>query len=89
MDARTIVAVVSIFVVVILALAGWIFKHIQNGDKHQRPIDTDKIVFKDVCDERSQRLEDCIEGAINLGKIQYEHLCKKVDEIKELIKNAH
>ena len=71
-----------------IALFGWIARHISNTKKHPCK---DDIVFQDVCDERSKRLEDCIENEVEVSKERYETLTKKVDdgfkEVKALIRN--
>lgn len=72
----------------LVALFGWLAKHISNTKKHPCK---DDIVFQDVCDERSRRLQDCIENEVTVSKERYETLAKKVDdgfrEVKELIRN--
>jgi len=72
----------------LVALFGWLAKHISNTKKHPCK---DDIVFGDVCDERSRRLQDCIENEVKVSKERYETLAKKVDDgfrdVKELIRN--
>jgi hypothetical protein len=50
-----------------------------------------KMVFKDVCEEKAGRLNDCIENEVRSSKERYENLVKKVDmgfkELKQELKN--
>lgn len=86
MDDRWVVGIIS---GAFMALAGWVAKHITNSKKH--PCKGD-IVFRDVCDERSKRLEDCIEGAIERSEARYQELKADMQagfsEIKDLIKSG-
>jgi hypothetical protein len=81
--------IIGIIVAVIMAIAGWVAKHITNSKKHPCK---DDIVFQDVCDERSKRLDDCIETSIEHQKEQYQLLREDVnsrfDRIEDLIKNG-
>lgn len=86
MDDRWVIGIIS---GVFMTLAGWVAKHITNSKKHPCK---DDIVFRDVCDERSKRLEDCIEGTIERSEAKYQELKSDMQagfsEIKDLIKNG-
>lgn len=82
MDNKILVGLVGL----IAGVYGWLLKHLSNSKKHPC---ADKLVYQDLCGERSKRLEDCIEAEVRASKERYETLAKKVDdgfkEIKGLI----
>jgi hypothetical protein len=75
----------ALFVGVLIFLV----RHAANSKKHPCK---DDIVFRDVCDEKAKRLEDCIEGAIKRSNEQHKELKEDMrrgfTEVKELIKNG-
>jgi hypothetical protein len=72
----------------IIALYRWVSGHMSNARTHPSKQD---IVYKDVCDERSKRLEDCIESEVATSRERYELLTKKIDDgfsdLKQQIRN--
>jgi len=89
MDTRSLIYVISGVFGAIIGVYVWVAKHIAARKKHPC---SDDLVFKDVCEERSGRLQDCIESEVRFSKERYETLTKKIDdgfkEIKEELKNA-
>ena len=55
----------------VVALFGWFLKHVTGDRKHPC---ADNLVYRDVCDERSKRIEHCLEGAIKRSEQQYQDL---------------
>ena len=88
MDTRTLIFMVIGIFGSIIGVYVFVFKHLANAKKHPCK---DDIVFRDVCDERSKRLEDCIEGAVKAAEGKYSELKKDMKsefkEVKELIRN--
>jgi len=77
----------------LVGLYGFVLKHLSNTDRH-----TDKkdIVYKDVCKAERNRLEDCIEGTMNLLNERTASIekavnaankttTKSIDEVKDLL----
>ncbi len=62
----------------LVGIYGWFLKHISTSKKHPCKDDItekfDKVVFQDVCDERSKGIRDCIENEIVSSKERYETL---------------
>ena len=67
--------------VVITMICGFI-KHTSNTKKHPCK---DDIVFRDVCEQRSGRLDDCIESEVKLANERYGILTKSLDRLTEKI----
>lgn len=72
-DTKIITAIIAALV----GIYGWLLKHLSNTTKH--PCKED-IVFRNVCDEKVKRLDDCIETQAKLSAERYETLTKKVDD---------
>ena len=70
----------------IIGVYGWLLKHLANTKKHPC---SDDIVFKDVCKEKTKRLEDCIEAQVKLETERYENLKTSIDEVKDLIRGQN
>lgn len=89
-DSRLAIGLFVALVSLISIVLGCFIRHVSKGRRHPC---SDDIVYKDVCAEKTKGLNDCIEGAVNLMKIQYENLNTKVDkgfkDLKEFIKNNH
>jgi len=63
----------------IIALFGLIIKHLSNTDKHPNK---KNIVYRDKCNERTQRIEEKIEAT-------EKNLCTKIDNLDKQIEDHH
>lgn len=89
MDIKLIVAILGIFGAII-GVYVWVAKHIAQKKKHPC---SDDLVFRDVCEERSGNLNDCIEGAERRTEERFkevkEDMRRGFDEVKTLIRNKN
>lgn len=81
------IPIFGILITTILGVYAWLLKHLSNSKKHPCK---DDIVFRDVCDEKVKRIDDCVETQAKLSAERYETLTKKVDdgfdELKRLVR---
>ena len=76
--ATTIIVIIGIFAAIagaygaIIGVYSWMGKHIAAKGKHPC---TENIVFKDVCNEKMGRIEDCVEEKIK-------NLDEKITDLK-------
>lgn len=85
MDTRTLIYVIIGVFGAIIGVYVWVAKHISNSKKHPCK---DDIVFEDVCEERGKRneaehnrLDDCIEAAIERSNEQHAELKEDIKSI--------
>ncbi|MCK5610275.1 hypothetical protein KAR91_50850 [Candidatus Pacearchaeota archaeon] len=71
----------------IVGIWGWFLKHVSCGNRHP---DKSDLMYKDVCDERTHRLEGLIESHAERSAERHTELKDDVrtgfSEMKELIK---
>lgn len=84
MTIETTAIITGVAIVLLAGAIVAVIKHISNSDKH--PCKKD-VIFRDSCEPKMERLEDCIEGAIDRANTQYENLTDKVDELKKDLKD--
>ena len=60
-DVKTLIYVIIVIFGAIGTAYAFVFRHIGAKKKHAC---SDDIVFKDVCDEKTKRLDDCIEAVV-------------------------
>lgn len=65
--------VIGPVIAALVGLYGFVLKHLANTDRHPGRKD---IVYRDVCDQKTRRLEDCIESEIKLQREQLKSLEK-------------
>lgn len=88
MDAKILIyAIIAVFGAII-GVYIFVFRHIGTRKKHAC---SDDLVFKDVCDERSKNLNDCIESEVKTRGERYAELKKDIndrfDRLEKLIQD--
>jgi hypothetical protein len=69
----------------LIALYGFILNHLRNPDGHPAKKD---IVYRDVCDSKMKRIEDCIEGEIRVMTEQIKSLEKSTNAGNKALANS-
>lgn len=77
----------GVLVGAIITMVGGFIKHATNTNKHPKPIDTNKLVFKDVCKSEKKRIEDCIENEIRVSAERYDLMTKSLDRLTDKIES--